>query len=60
MHRAGGEEPTNADGPALSHRLFHNAYGLQMIRSSYEGVLRLRPDTRPFVLSRSGTTGVQR
>lgn len=60
MHRAGGEEPTNPDGPAQPHSLFHNAYGLQMIRASYEGLLHLRPDTRPFVLSRSGTTGVQR
>jgi alpha-glucosidase len=44
----------------LPHTLFHNAYGLQMARATFEGLQRLRPDERPFVLSRSGTGGIQR
>jgi alpha-glucosidase len=31
-----------------------------MTRSTHEGLLRLRPNTRPFVLTRAGTAGTQR
>ena len=31
-----------------------------MARATFEGLQRLRPDERPFVLSRSGTGGIQR
>src|SRR6185436_8319652 len=31
-----------------------------MARSTYEGLRRLRPDERPFVLTRAGYSGVQR
>jgi alpha-glucosidase len=55
VHRAGGD-----DGPALPHATFHNAYGLQMTRATYEGLARLRPQRRPFVLTRSGAAGIQR
>ena len=51
------------DGPAgesLPHRAFHNVYGMQMARATFEGLSRLRPGARPFVLSRSGYAGVQR
>lgn len=60
LHKAGGDQPTGPDGPPTTHRFFHNAYGMQMARSSYEGQARLRPDARPFVLTRSGTAGMQR
>ena len=60
VHRAGGEAITGPDGPAISHSLFHNAYGMQMARATYEGLRRLRPDSRPFVLTRAGTAGIQR
>ncbi|GCE12819.1 glycoside hydrolase family 31 protein [Tengunoibacter tsumagoiensis] len=60
VHRAGGENHTGPDGAPTSHRLFHNAYGMQMVRATYEGLRRLQPDQRPFVLTRSGTGGVQR
>src|SRR5260370_1922479 len=33
---------------------------MEMARATYEGLLRLRPNRRPFVLTRSGTAGVQR
>ncbi len=48
------------DGRITDHREFHNVYGLQMARAIYEGLLRLQPNTRPFVLSRSGFSGIQR
>jgi alpha-glucosidase len=51
------------DGPhskPLRHEAFHNAYGMQMARATFEGLARLRPNARPFVLSRSGYAGVQR
>src|SRR5579871_4860444 len=44
----------------LPHLAFHNAYGSMMARATREGLERLRPDERPFVLTRSGYAGVQR
>ena len=38
----------------------HNVYGMQMSRATEEGVLKLRPDRRPFVLSRDTYSGGQR
>lgn len=52
--------PQGPDGPALPHAAFHNAYGLQMARATAEGLARLRPGMRPFVLTRSGYAGIQR
>ncbi len=60
MHIAGGENIIGVDGPPISHKFFHNAYGLQMARAMREGSQRYAPDKRPFVLSRSGTAGIQR
>ena len=48
------------DGVAGTHARFHNVYGMQMARSTFEGLKRLRPDARPFVLTRAGYAGVQR
>jgi alpha-glucosidase len=44
----------------LPHLAFHNAYGSMMARATREGLERLQPDQRPFVLTRSGYAGVQR
>ena len=52
--------PQGEDGPPLAHARFHNAYGMQMARSTREGLERLRPNERAFVLTRSGYAGVQR
>jgi alpha-glucosidase len=60
LHGAGGHEVTGPDGPPTLHKFFHNAYGMEMARATYEGLLRLRPEKRPFVLTRSGTAGMQR
>ena len=48
------------DGAPGTHARFHNVYGMQMARSTFEGLKRLRPDARPFVLTRAGYAGVQR
>jgi alpha-glucosidase len=51
----GGTAGTSAD-----HVTIHNAYGLLNARATYEGALALRPNTRPFVLSRAAYAGSQR
>jgi len=60
LHRCGGADSTGPDGPPTLHKFFHNAYGMEMVRATYESLLRERPNTRPFVLTRSGTAGIQR
>jgi alpha-glucosidase len=42
------------------HAEVHNAYGSLMAPAAREGLERLRPDARPFVISRAGCTGLQR
>jgi alpha-glucosidase len=48
------------DGEPGTHARYHNVYGMQMARSTFEGLRRLRPEERPFVLTRAGYAGVQR
>lgn len=48
------------DGHPCDHRKGHNVYGQQMSRATYEGLKRLRPDKRPFVLTRASFSGGQR
>lgn len=43
-----------------NHARFHNVYGMQMARATFEGLRKLEPDKRPFVLSRAGFSGIQR
>ncbi|CAF1192000.1 unnamed protein product [Didymodactylos carnosus] len=45
---------------SASHSEVHNLYGLLMTRSTAEGLRRLRPKERSFLLTRSGFAGVQR
>jgi alpha-glucosidase len=42
------------------HAEVHNLYGLLMTRAAAEGCLALRPGRRPWLLTRSAYTGVQR
>ncbi len=44
----------------LGHYEVRNLYGCMMSRSTHEGLLAMRPNQRPFVLSRSGYAGIQR
>lgn len=48
------------DGQQATHRKAHNVYGMQMVRSTYEGTKKLLNGKRPFILSRSGFAGIQR
>ena len=50
----------NYDGYHGSHRKAHNVYGMQMVRSTYEGLKKLRKNKRPFTITRAGYSGVQR
>jgi alpha-glucosidase len=42
------------------HTEIHNILGMQNERATYEGLLKLRPDERPFVLTRATYAGGQR
>jgi alpha-glucosidase len=48
------------EGEKVSHRKARNIYGFQMARSAKEGSLLHRPEERPFILTRSGFSGIQR
>ncbi len=50
----------DGEGQPTDHREAHNVYGLLNSRSTFEGLSRLRPDARPFVLTRSSLAGGQR
>ncbi|MEW6635677.1 MAG: TIM-barrel domain-containing protein, partial [Actinomycetota bacterium] len=52
VHPGGGE--------ARWHAQIHNTYGSLMARAAREGLLKLRPDERPFVITRAGYAGLQR
>ncbi len=42
------------------HLEIHNVYGMENSRGTYEGLLKLQPDVRPFVLTRASYAGGQR
>ena len=48
------------EGHGGDHRQAQSAYGMQMVRATYEGLNRLRPNHRNWVFTRSGYAGVQR
>ena len=50
----------DGDGAPGDHARYHNVYGMQMARATFEGLSKLRPLQRPFVLTRAGYAGVQR
>lgn len=48
------------EGQPTDHREIHNVYGMLMTRATYEGLQRIAPDARPFVLTRATFAGGQR
>ncbi len=48
------------DGNPCSHLKGHNVYGMQMARATYEGVKKFAYPNRPFVITRSAYSGIQR
>jgi alpha-glucosidase len=57
VHRI--DEPGFATRTA-THAEIHNIVGLENPRATYDGLLKLRPDERPFVLTRASYAGGQR
>lgn len=53
------EEPGHAPRRATQHEA-HNLYGHLNAQATHDGLLRLRPDERPFVMTRAGYAGTQR
>lgn len=43
-----------------SHLEIHNVYGMENSRATYDGLLKLQPNLRPFVLTRASYAGGQR
>jgi alpha-glucosidase len=48
------------EGMGGDHAEAHNIYGLMMNQAGYQAQQACNPDSRPFLLSRSGFAGVQR
>jgi len=48
------------DGTTLPHLAIHNVFGMENVRATEEGLLKLRPNERPFVLTRAAYAGAQR
>ncbi|HWD20970.1 MAG TPA: glycoside hydrolase family 31 protein [Verrucomicrobiae bacterium] len=48
------------EGQPATHLQLHNVFGQQMTRATFEGLAALRPNERPFVLTRSSFAGGQR
>jgi len=50
----------SVEGRKTDHREIHNVFGMQNARATYEGLLALQPNQRPFVLTRAAFAGAQR
>ena len=48
------------EGENSTHAKNRNMFALLMARATYEGLARLQPDRRPFVITRAGYAGIQR
>ena len=48
------------EGEKTTHAKNRNTFALLMSRATYEGLERLRPDQRPYVITRAGYAGIQR
>ena len=48
------------DGTTLDHRAVHNIFGMENARATYDGLRKLQPDERPFVLTRAAYAGTER
>lgn len=63
VHRVDAEtENRNPSGPirTTDHREIHNVFGMENVRATHDGLLALRPNERPFVLTRAAFAGSQR
>ena len=51
---------SSVEGRQTDEREIHNVFGLENVHATYEGLLTLRPNLRPFVLTRAAYAGAQR
>lgn len=51
---------TDDNGNSRTHKEIHNIYAMLEARGTYEGLKKLKPNTRPFVLTRAAFAGTQR
>ncbi len=54
------DTPQGDDEERTTHAEVHNLYGHLMTRATYEGLHKLRPDVRPWILTRSSFSGTQK
>jgi alpha-glucosidase len=57
LHRVDSDDFSPRDA---THAEIHNVYGMQNTRGTFEGMQRLRPGQRPFVMTRASYAGGQR
>jgi alpha-glucosidase len=57
LHRVASDDFAERDA---THAEIHNVYGMQNTRGTFEGMQRLRPGVRPFVMTRASYAGGQR
>jgi alpha-glucosidase len=57
IHRVDSDDFAPRDA---THAEIHNVYGMENTRGTFEGMLRLRPGVRPFVMTRASYAGGQR
>lgn len=50
----------SVEGRITDHREVHNVFGMENTCGTYQGLLRLKPDERPLVLTRAAYSGTQR
>jgi alpha-glucosidase len=48
------------EGEKSTHAKNRNVFALLMARATYEGLQKLRPDVRPYVITRAAYAGIQR
>lgn len=48
------------DGTKVDHRAIHNVFGMENARATYDGLRKLQPSERPFVLTRAAYAGAER
>jgi len=57
IHRIESDDFTARDA---THSEIHNVFGMQNTRGTFDGMARLRPGVRPFVMTRASYAGGQR
>ncbi len=59
-HRIDGAAAEGFAKRTATHLEIHNVYGMENTRGTFEGMLKLQPNVRPFVMTRASFAGGQR